>query len=224
MQRNTFVKGTLVAALVAGSLAFVGARATAQTVALSTLTVPGASITCGDKVFDMFTYSATGDMPTATNVNVTCRFVGPQTFGLRFQGGFADFAGGGSSDALISYRVTSLGGKITSAALAGNPSVVAGTGAMSVQETFTPDAPNSMSIFQIKPGASQFTDNTAFAGGGFQSLHVQKDILGSAGTGFASMSFVDQDFTQNVPEGSSLLMLLPAMLPLGIIIRKRRAG
>src|SRR2546427_7354512 len=76
----------------------------AYAVPLSTL-VSGGTKTCGDKLFSDFYYSSTGDMPTPLYVNVDCITV-EGNLGLRFQGGFVDGPGGGSSDAVLSYIVT----------------------------------------------------------------------------------------------------------------------
>ena len=79
---------------------------------------------------------------------------------------------------------------------------------MSVTDTFHPDAPNSMSIFDIKPGFSnQLSDFTTFSTG-YKTLHVQKDIYGFALSSFATMSFVDQTYSQTgVPEPGTLGLL-----------------
>jgi hypothetical protein len=185
----------------------------AYAVPLSTL-VSGGTKTCGDKLFSDFYYSATGDMPTPLYVNVDCVTV-DGNLGLRFQGGFVDGPGGGSSDAVLSYIVTVTDPRfvITDAHIYGNPKLLppSGQGIMSVVDTFTPDAPNTMSIFDIQPGAlHQNSDSTIFATG-YTTLHVQKDIFGYAtgGTSFATLSFVDQTYSQSttVPEPGTLGLL-----------------
>ena len=65
---------------------------------LANLIANNGSIIQGDKLFDNFSYSATGDMPTAANINVIGVTV-DGNFGVRFQGAFMDSAGGGASDA-----------------------------------------------------------------------------------------------------------------------------
>jgi hypothetical protein len=178
---------------------------------LSNLLVPGATITSGDKVFSNFQYLAVGDMPTASHVNVVTTTIAGN-FGLEFQGGFRSNPGH-TSDALIQYVVTSLGGKIIGAYVQGNPKVIGGTGSLVVTDTFVPDVPNSLKIFNIvPPNSSKLTDTTSFAP--HQSLHVQKDIHGIGGTGLATLSFVDQAYIQAaiVPEPGSL-----ALLAMGVI-------
>jgi hypothetical protein len=168
-------------------------------------------IQCGDKLFSEFGYQYGGDMPTASGVNVACITIAGN-LGLRFQGGFGDSPGSGSSDALISYTVTVTDPNyvITDAHIYGNPLILppGGTGIMSVTETFLPDAPNTMSIFDIKPGPFQNSDSTIFATG-YTTLHAQKDIYAFAlGARFATMSFVDQTYSQTgVPEPGTLGLL-----------------
>jgi len=183
--------------------------AKAQVFKLSDLIANNGTITNGDKVFSNFAYLATGDMPLAAGVNVVPITVAGN-LGIQFQGGFTDLSGGGSSDALITYVVTVTDGihLISDAHIDGNPAVVGGTGALSITESFTPDAPNTMSIFDIEPGATQVSDSTIFAVG-HTSLHVQKDILGVAGTGLATLSFVNQTYSQtSVPEPGSMALLM----------------
>jgi hypothetical protein len=187
-------------------------------------------IQCGDKLFSEFGYLATGDMPAASGVNVLCHSVAGN-LGLRFQGGFVDGPGGGSSDAVISYTVTVTDPRfvITDAHLDGNPQLLPpyGTGIMSVVETFTPDAPNNtMSIFDIKPGSyNQNSDFTIFATG-HKTLHVQKDIFGWAigGFSYATLSYVDQTYSQTaVPEPGTLGLLGIGLLGFaGYSWRRRR--
>ncbi len=191
----------------------------ANAVLMSTLDLPGGSITCGDKVFTNFSYLATGDMPTASGVNVVCA---PPNFGadigLEFQGGFLDLPGGGSSDALIRYTITATGGfLIEDALISGNPSVVGGTGSMVVTDTLS-IGPPTLNIFDIVPGSTQLTDSRNFTPVG--SINVTKDILGSAGTGTATLSVVDQVYSQTTPEPASLLLVAGALLGMGVVRRR----
>jgi len=182
----------------------------AYAVPLSTL-ISGGTKTCGDKLFSDFSYSRTGDMPLSSGVNVDCITVAGN-LGLEFQGGFGDAPGGGTSDALIKYTVTVTDPRfvITDAHIQGNAKVLHGTGIMSVVDTFTPDAPDIMSIFDIVPGSTTNVDSTIFATG-HTTLHVQKDIFGFATgeTSFATLSFIDQTYSQTttVPEPSTVVLL-----------------
>ena len=177
------------------------ASVNAATIRLSRLVNGGGSITVGDKVFDEFGYSGTGDMPDALDINVIDHVDLAGNFGLRFQGAFADFQGGGASDALITFRVRVADGspfRISDAHLQGNPDVLGPEGVMAVTETFS-EAQNTMSIYDIVPGNLQNIDWTYFDQT-FTELHVQKNIIAWAGQGSAAtLSFVDQTFSQ-VPE------------------------
>lgn len=210
-------RAILAAILIASSA--LGTSARADFVLLSAL-VNGGSIQSGDKLFTNFTYKATGDMPPATAVTVQTITDAAGNFGIEFQGGFSDQVGGGSSDALIGYRVavTDPNRRITDAHIAGNPSVAGGTGSIVVTETFIPGASNTMSISSINPGATNNTDSTVFATP-VSFLDVQKDILAFAGTGVPNLSFVDQTFSQSMPEPASVALL---GLGLGAVVASRR--
>lgn len=210
--------------------AFVGVLLTcasslhAATMRLDQLISSNGKIIVGDKRFDNFGYLATGDMPDAADVNVSSRTDSKGNYGIRFQGGFADLQGGGSSDALITYRVTVLdrGRLISKAHIAGNPDLVGNSGFVSVTETFLEGAPNnSMSIYDIDPGNTKLVDWTAFRKP-TRVLHVQKDILAFANSrSAATLSFVDQTFSQ-VPEPGSMLLAGIGLIGLASTSRRKR--
>ena len=89
------LKSILALAVLAASAAAAQADVLGDPVALSTLVQPDGSIQVGDKIFNNFTYTPTGDMPGADRVNVIPITDVDGNFGLRFQGGFHDVAGGG---------------------------------------------------------------------------------------------------------------------------------
>lgn len=196
----------------------------AGSISLGELIDSNGSVQVGDKLFDDFGYDATGDMPDAADVNVVDRVDLDGNNGLRFQGAFFDFPGGGGSNALITYRVTVLDPDrlISDAHLAGNPDVIGGAGLMSVSEAFAPDAPNAMSIFEDANGA-QNVDWTFFDTP-LRELHVEKRIVAFAEVGaVATMSFIDQTFSQiTIPEPATLSLLV--FLGLGVVLMRRRLG
>ncbi len=190
-------------------------------VALSTLAgVPNATITVGDKLFEQFGYTATGDMPGAAGVNVVPIQDDAGNYGIRFQGGFADLASSqGGSDALITYKVTAtdLGKLISDAHLQGNPNLLGTTGSISVTETFLPLGPGGEYTMEIyddeqNPGQPKLVDWVYFLPP-VRSLNVQKDILIIAGNQTATLSFVDQTFSQT-PEATTLTLALVSLVSL----------
>jgi len=93
----------------AGLLLVCGSQVRAQTVTLSSLLSPGATITSGDKVFSDFSYIvntvASPDMPTAAQVFVTPEIVAGN-YGLLFNALWHANPGNGNETALLSYTVT----------------------------------------------------------------------------------------------------------------------
>jgi len=201
-----FAAAMLLAAAPAVSLA---GLVTTSSENLATLIANGDSIQVGDKLFSNFAYSSTGNMPASSGVNVNPFTDASGNFGLGFQGAFLDAIGGGSSTASITYTVTVLDPnlQISDAHLSGNPAVLpdAGTGTMDVTETST--APGSLTIFDHNPGGNRLTDSLVF-GSTHPSLTVTTNIVGAAGTGVATLSLIDETFSQTrvVPEPASLVL------------------
>ena len=189
-------------------------------------------IISGDKRFDQFEYSATGDMPPADGVNVIPYTDADGNDGITFQGGFVDLFGRGPSDVLIRYRVTALDPNklISDAHLAGNP-VMIGRGIIQVVETFLPTEPNKrMTIHVVSSGGVDRRVKRVTSvdfDGQYITLKVQKDILALAqGRGSAAtLSFVHQTFSQVlVPEPSSVVILLSGLALLGCCVRRFGRG
>jgi hypothetical protein len=187
----------------------------------------GQAVVSGDKRFDQFGYSATGEMPEPGLVNVVPIQDEAGYYGIQFQGLFMDlFSSQGGSDALISYRVTATEplALISDAHLFGNPELVGDVGSISVTETFTFDdsGENQMSIFDDETDGKRLRDWTFFPP--TKVIHVRKDIGAIAGSnGSVTLSFVDQTFSQIlIPEPSSAILMLIGSLSLTAIQLKRR--
>jgi len=201
------LRAAVAAAVLATGVGWAAQGVTIMTsaVTLDSLLTPGATVVVGDKVFSDFGYLATGDMPTALLVNVQGILSDVGNLGLRFQGGFQDHTGGGASDALITYTVTSLGGRITDAHLDSNLNILGNldtTAYGTITETFVPDDPTvHVTNFHFNPVPVLLHDQVVWGPPGYTHLHVQKDILLDAGpnsifNGVANMSFVDQTYSQ----------------------------
>jgi hypothetical protein len=214
--------GWLVAA-VAVTAPWMGS-ANAAIVPLSDL-LNGQTIQSGDKMFSDFTYTKTGDMPSPENVNVETIQAANGDFGLRFQGGFVDQAGGDSSDALVTFNVSvaNAGWLINGVTLSANPAVFNGAGLASVTETFVPTIiDDKLVVYDFGNGDDLLLDEITFAGG-YAMLPVQKDVILHAndpsGTGAVTMSYFDQTFSQ-VPEPAGLVLVIAGLLCLGRIRRQ----
>lgn len=202
----------------------------ADTVLLVDLLPDGEYIDSGDLRFDNFQYRATGDMPSAGNINVTTMTDQYGHYGISFQGGFIDLFGGGASDSLIEYRVTSLDENkmISDAHIVGNPYAV-GRASMSVLETFLVAIPDKEMFIRHDmtdpaPDPSKQRMDSVIFDDIYRSLNVQKDILALASEvgSEAYLSFVDQSFSQvTIPEPSSVAFLLSGIGLLACCVRRR---
>jgi hypothetical protein len=166
----------------------------------------------GTMVFDQFTYSATVGMPSANGILVDALVNGS---GIRVQGGFDDFAGGGPSVVDITYRVSTLDPGLTfsAATLMGNP-VIIGTGDFTITQTFA-GVPTSLSIFDTVPGSSHYL-STLDLPSGLSSLNVALSIAANATTGAGTASIVDQSFGV-VPEPNSAAIWLGTLMVCGVV-------
>ncbi|MCA9152016.1 MAG: PEP-CTERM sorting domain-containing protein [Planctomycetales bacterium] len=197
----------------------------AATVPLSSL-LNGGTFQSGDKVFSDFGYSATGDMPPATAVNIEDITDTNGDYGIRISGGFVDQVGGGASDAIVTFNVSvapNVNKWIDGVTLSANPAVFAGTGLASVTETFIPTiTDDKLVVYDFDNGQVKLLDSIAF-NQGYKSIPVQKDIIlhATGNSGAVTMSFVDQTFHQ-VPEPTSLVLALGGLCSLGVIRRRVR--
>ncbi|HTI50693.1 MAG TPA: hypothetical protein VL475_07075 [Planctomycetaceae bacterium] len=184
--------------------------------------VAGGTLTVGDKLFDHFSYSKTGDMPAAGGVTVQGIVDSAGNYGILFTGTFQDLFGGGASDALIKFFVTVLDPtrQIVGANLFGDPTVT-GTGLASLTETFVPLA-GSMHIYDNTTHTGIDTASSSVNPSQAQ-ISVQKDILAFANSdnSIAGFTFVGQTFVQT-PLPGSLVLLLTGGLTLVPICRMRR--
>jgi hypothetical protein len=198
----------------------------AAIVPLSDLLQPGSTIQSGDKIFTDFTYAQTGDMPAPDAVNVETITDAQGNFGIRFQGGFVDQAGGSSSDALITFNVSVPPGSnllISDAHLLANPAVFAGPGLASVTETFLPTiVDDKLVVYDFGNGDDKLADAIVFSQT-YTTLPVQKDIIlhATGAEGAVTMSFVDQTFSQ-VPEPTSLALAAIGIMGLYLGCRRTR--
>jgi len=186
---------------------------------------PEGEISAGDKLFTDFGYSAVGDMPAALGVSVIPIQDDDGHFGLRFEGDFRDLASSaGASDALLSFTVTATaeGFFIVDAHLAGDPQLESEQGSISVTETFDFDPELRLTIFDDEEAGQQSVDWADFEP--VKSIQVTKDIFAlassSSGEGEASLSFVDQTFSQ-VPEPGTAALLVVGLTGLGWLGRRR---
>jgi hypothetical protein len=199
---------------------------------LSDLIANSGSIRVDNLTFDQFSYSPTGQMPTAANVVVNPIFDTSGNPGLRFSGGFTDAFDGLNavqlaSDAFLSYRVTATGASLNDIHLFGNPQILGlGDGAMSVTETLRDGTqPVQLEIHNVvNNGVSsvKLVDAASFLP--VPSLEVvTKDIFAFNLGGFPTQSFVDQTFSRSIPEpGTFFLVGLGAVVLAGYRWRQSR--
>jgi hypothetical protein len=195
----------------------------------------------GDKLFDNFSYSSTGDMPEADRVVVTAITDAVGNYGIRFQGAFADFPDMGNqlaSDAGITFEVAvdpdhvRQGWIITDAHLYGAGANSNGDGAfIAVDESFTGNTPviaDTMQVYlsTIGQGGRQFEDSVVF-NQGYTRLRVQKDVIARAGEGNIGpvrMTIIEQTFSQDqevIPEPATLGLLGLAITGFAAVRRQR---
>lgn len=243
MQKLSFkVPIGLIAAAIAGVM-FTGSAAQAATTLvpaqnLGALISTNGSITVGDKTFSNFTYTPTGDMPTAANVNVAGILSNIGNLGIEFIGGFTDRVGGGASDAFITYRVTVNDPtmRITDGHLDSNLDSGGSVGTGKVTEKFFAVTPSTPTIGSFTTNftannnsISQVNDAYVWGLPGYTVIDVTKDILIDTTSGVAvTMSSVDQTFSQTpvVPLPAAAWAGLSMLGGLGFFgaVRRRRIG
>ena len=189
-------------------------------VALSDLMMDDGSIVSGDKLFDQFSYTATGDMPDASQISIKPIEVSGD-YGIRIFGGFIDMSGGGSSTANLNYRVSVLDPElgVNGARLYANPAALK-SGYFSIEESFT-SLPNLTQLvaFDANPGDTKLADSVDF-NSVYPTLDVELALTGESTSevGAVTASLVDQTFSQGVvPEPSSMLIWMGSALLFGMV-------
>lgn len=205
--------------------------------------VPG--IIVGDKMFDTFNYSFTGDMPAADRVAVIGITDADGNYGISFQGAFIDLVDANGpqipSDAGIRFDVAvtadavERGYRIHDAHLFGSGTGnfdLAGQGAfIAVDENFVGNDPminDGMTVFASNSGAGgRQLEDWIFFDQVYTRLKVQKDIVALSsedGVLPARMTIIDQTFSQIViPEPASWMLFSIAMTGLAIAVRRRES-
>jgi hypothetical protein len=226
-------KGAFVCAI-AGLLNFWMIPA-ALAVPLSTLLMPGASLTSqdGSVTFNNFVYMVTPGAPPATNVDVSS---GPMVpCGLRVQGAF-QASNGLSVDVIFGFDAHLNAGAFTAAELNMILSSALGTitgpggqilaqSSVVIDEEITPlpgpGPETDLVTVDDVVGPDQFFSSAALNPAVYgANIRVRKDIglisvMATQGVGVASLSLFTQNF---VPEPSSLLLLLVG----GLVARRVR--
>jgi len=199
-----------------------GARSAIGAVSLSDLVNNSGQILVGGSLlFDQFSFTTSGLMPDGDRINIDGVSDSLGNYGLRVHGGFSDFGGDGDSILNINYRVSSItpGMGLSGATLAGNPVVVLGNGSFTITESFA-GIPTALQIYDSVPGSTDFLDSFQLPSI-MSSLNVALSLVGSAGSGAVTASFVDQTFEQTpdgvVPEPSSIMIWLGTMMLFGIV-------
>ena len=217
-----------------------GSQARAQSVTLSSLLSPGATITSGDKVFSGFSYLvnpvSSPDMPTAASIFVTPEIVAGN-YGLLFNALWHANPGNGTETAFLSYTVTVTAPNtfITDVHLDGDPIVNGGNGSASVTEqvsdtiTHTAATARPLSIFDIATngGATHSTRQNDVLNllAPLTAVNISKTFSASADgpSSTPQITHTDQTFSQTAPEPGSLALLAGVGAPVfGLLLRRRR--
>jgi hypothetical protein len=191
-------------------------------------------IIVGDKIFTGFSYSALGDMPDATDVQVLGFRDPSNNWGISFHGSFRDLPGGTDSDALIRFMVEvdpaffAQGWRINDAHLFLGGVGVGDESYFIVDESFSLSGINeTLNVFQstLGPGTTAQLSDSAFFDPGLQKLFVTKDINAFAADNSglpARATVIDQSFSQElIPEPATLVLGGMSVLAMAFVNRRR---
>lgn len=177
----------------------------------------------GDLTFDLFTYTSSGaDMPIPAQINVVAA---ASNTGIRFTGPFLDLPAGignGASSATLGYTMTSTVG-ISVVKLAGNPSLLGGSGSASVTQTFEGFPTIKLDIHDDPTDpVPVIVEASANLGTTVNSLTVLQGItLRTEDPNLsATLQLTNQEF---VPEPTGFMLALVGFVGIGAL-RRRRQG
>ena len=190
---------------------------------LDQLLPDGDFVVVGNKTFDQFNYSMSGDMPIPEQINVQASTSGE---GIRFGAPFADLPGGignGISMATIGYTVTSSNPGISHVMLTANPSLVGGGGSgfATVTETYAGFPNVKLDVFQdVGLDPPVVLEASASLGATVNALTVMQGIslFTTDAVIPATLQFTEQVF---VPEPTGLMLALAGFVGLGALRRRQ---
>jgi hypothetical protein len=193
---------------------------------------PYDGITVGDKVFDEFVYSTTGDMPDADNVNVLGFADLEGNFGISFHGSFLDLPGDGPSNAAIMFTVEvsedaqATGWRISDAHLILGAPSVGESSIFSVNESFE-NSNKTLSVVESTLGSGEkvLSDWVDFDAP-LNKLRVTKGLFALAGNDSSTPALANvvyQSFSQvQIPEPTTLSLLTMSLVGALLASRDRR--
>ncbi len=198
-----------------------GQRSASAAVDLTDVLNDGFFVVGDALVFDQFSFSSTGEMPSVGSLQLDALSDGSGNYGIRLFGGFVDTNGtAGPSTINFNYRVTPLNGAvgISAAMLAANPAVI-GSGNFTITEDFD-GIPTMLTVFDSGGGNFDLVDAMNLPST-VSALNVALSLVANSEVGAATASFVDQTFSLSsdnvVPEPASIIVWLGTLMLLGIV-------